>query len=70
MATLWLKATVLWAVIGVGAVGNGMAREALLDPALGSTLALVLSGLLLSVMVLGVAYVGAPSLAARIRRVI
>lgn len=60
MATLLLKATVLWAVIGLGAVGNGVVREALLEPALGSTLALVLSGLLLSVLILGVAYVGAP----------
>lgn len=60
MAVLLLKATALWVAIGVGAVGNGLLREAVLAPALGSTLALATSGLLLSVLVLSVAYVGAP----------
>lgn len=60
MAVLLLKATALWVAIGVGAVGNGLLREAVLAPALGSTLALATSGLLLSVLVLALAYVGAP----------
>ncbi|PWG65800.1 hypothetical protein [Sediminicurvatus halobius] len=42
------------------AIGNGAVREAALEPALGPTLGLVTSGLLLSVLVLAVAYAGAP----------
>lgn len=57
---LLLKATVLWGAIGVLAVGNGVVREALLEPALGPILGLSASGISLSVLVLLVAYAGAP----------
>ncbi len=55
-----LKATILWFVIGILAVGNGVMREALLEPGLGPSLGLAASGLLLALLVLGVAYIGAP----------
>ena len=55
-----LKATILWVVIGALAVGNGTVRETLLGPALGPTLGLAVSGLVLSALVLLVAYLGSP----------
>ena len=54
------KATVLWVIIGVLAVVNGVVRETLLEPALGPTLGLAVSGLVLSALVLLVAYLGSP----------
>ncbi|QIT55292.1 hypothetical protein HC341_08795 [Aquisalimonas sp. 2447] len=55
-----VKATVLWAAIGILAAVNGVVRDTLLEPALGPTLALTLSGLMLSVLVLLVTYGGSP----------
>ncbi len=61
MATpLVIKALITWAAILVLAIANGVLRESVLMPALGSPAALVLSGLLLSVMILGVAYFSLP----------
>jgi hypothetical protein len=53
---LWTRAGVAWLAILVLAVLNGAAREALLAPALGRTAALVASGLLLSALILLVAF--------------
>lgn len=52
----WTKAAVVWLGILVLAVLNGTARESLLVPALGRTPALVASGLLLSALILLVAF--------------
>lgn len=57
---VWLKAAMLWLVILVLAVLNGLLREALLVPALGAFAGLILSGCLLSLCIFIVAYVGAP----------
>lgn len=55
----------LWLVILVLAVANGAIREALLVPKLGSAPGLVVSGMLLSSLVLLVAYIGLPWLRAQ-----
>jgi hypothetical protein len=58
--TLWLKAFALWSAILVLAVLNGMLRQQVLIPSLGSVAGLVLSGALLSTVIFIVAWAGAP----------
>lgn len=58
------RAFALWLAILVLAVANGALREAVLIPKLGSAPGLVLSGTLLSVLVLAVAYFAVPWLRA------
>jgi len=57
---LWFKAIVIWFVILLLAVLNGGLREALLIPAFGKPLALVLSGVLLALLILVVSFVLVP----------
>lgn len=59
---LTLKATGVWLVILACAVLNGGFREALLMPALGKPVALLLSGVLLSVAILAVSLLLVPAL--------
>ena len=54
------KALAIWLVILVLAIGNGALREYLLFPALGNPVSLVLSGLLLSALIIAVAYFSLP----------
>lgn len=55
-----LKALVIWVGILVLAVANGVLRESVFVPWLGTPTALVLSGLLLSALIIGVAYFSLP----------
>lgn len=55
-----LRALVIWACILVLAVANGALRESVLIPWFGTPVALVLSGLLLSALIIGVTYVALP----------
>ena len=55
-----LKALVIWVGILVLAVANGVLRESLFVPLLGTPAALVLSGFLLSALIIGVAYFSLP----------
>ena len=55
-----VKAVATWLLILVLAVLNGAFREAVLLPALGKPFALVLSGILLAVLILLVAFVFVP----------
>lgn len=55
-----LKALVVWACILGFAVVNGVLRESLLGPAFGAPAALLLSGLMLSALIIGVAYLFLP----------
>jgi hypothetical protein len=59
---LTLKATAVWLVILVCAVLNGGLREALLVPSLGEPIALVVSGVLLSVAIVAVSLLLVPRL--------
>jgi hypothetical protein len=54
--TLFLYALLVWCIIAVFAVMNGIARETLLLPALGKNAALPVSGLILSAIVFTVTY--------------
>lgn len=54
------KAIAIWLVILVFAFANGALRELLLLPALGRTTAYVASGVLLSLVILAIAFLGAP----------
>lgn len=54
------KALVVWLGILILAVANGVLREAVLLPVLGKPEALILSGILLSVLILAVAYLALP----------
>lgn len=65
MGDVVLRAFTLWLVILMLAVANGALREAVLIPKLGSAPGLVLSGVLLSALVLLVAYLGLPWLRAQ-----
>lgn len=56
----FLKALIIWVGILVLAVANGALREAVFIPGLGSPAALVLSGLLLSALIIAVAYFSLP----------
>ncbi len=58
--SLALKALVIWAGILVLAMANGLLRESVLVPRLGTPAALVVSGLLLSALILCVAYLSLP----------
>lgn len=55
-----LKALGIWAGILVLAVANGALRQSVLIPAFGSPVSFVLSGLLLSALIIGVAYLSLP----------
>ena len=55
-----LKALLIWVGILVLAVVNGAMRESVLVPGVGAPAALVLSGLLLSALIIGVAYLSLP----------
>ncbi len=59
---LFLKATALWMLILLAAIGNGVLRQQLLEPALGRTLALSLSGVLLSLIIFGLSWLLVPIL--------
>lgn len=61
-----VKSLMIWCGILVLAIVNGVLRESVLVPLLGVTAALVLSGVLLSALILGVAYLSLPWL--KIRR--
>ena len=58
--SLALKAMVIWVVILMLAMANGFLREFVLMPRLGTPASLVLSGLLLSALILGTAYLSLP----------
>ena len=60
-----LKALIVWAGILVLAVANGALREAVFLPGFGPPVALILSGLLLSVLIVCVAYLSIPWLGTR-----
>ncbi len=59
------KALAVWVGILVLAVVNGLVREAVLIPRLGTALGMPLSGLLLSCLIVAVAYLTLPWLVAR-----
>ena len=58
--SVWSKAFVLWLVILPVAIGNGILRELVLIPALGRPIGLTASGIALSLLILGIALLGAP----------
>ena len=60
MVVVASKALVIWVGILALAVANGVLRELVLTPGLGTPAALVLSGLLLSTLIIGVAYFSLP----------
>ncbi len=55
-----VKTLVVWTVILVLAMANGILREVALVPALGKTAALISSGLILSCLIVIVAYLSLP----------
>lgn len=59
------KAIAVWTGILLLAIANGALREAVLIPKLGASVGLVLSGILLSVLIVGVAYFSLPWLGTR-----
>ena len=59
------KALITWGVILFLAVANGMLREAVLMPRLGTPAALLLSGSLLAALIIAVAYLSLPWLQIR-----
>ncbi|WP_278799835.1 hypothetical protein [Marinobacter nauticus] len=65
MMTVLLKGLLVWGGILVLAIANGVLREAVLEPAFGRSVALVLSGILLSLLIIGMAYVALPWLNVR-----
>jgi len=58
-----VRSLVVWLCLMAIAIGNGVAREALLVPRLGAAAAHVVSTLLLGLFILAVAYVAIPWLA-------
>ena len=56
MVGILLKGTGIWFVIVIAAILNGTFREKILVPAIGSSMALPLSGILLAVLVFLVAF--------------
>ncbi|MFL1452871.1 hypothetical protein ACJO5Y_00320 [Marinobacter sp. GN3S48] len=60
------KALIIWLSILALAISNGLFREAVPQPAFGAPSAFVLSGLLLSALIIGVAWVSL--IAAKMRR--
>ena len=63
--SLAFKALVIWVVILMLAMANGFLREFVLMPRLGTPAALVVSGMLLSALILGVTYLSLPWLQPR-----
>lgn len=57
---MWLKAVVVWFGILLLAMANGLFREAVLIPQLGAQAGLPLSGVLLSLLILLVAFLSLP----------
>lgn len=60
MAVAILKGTGIWVLIMLAAIANGVIRETVLDPVLGTTLALPTSGLLLSLIIFGMSWLCVP----------
>jgi len=60
MAATLIKAIGIWFIIVILAIFNGAIREKLLTPNIGSSIALPLSGLLLSILIVLVAFVTMP----------
>ena len=54
--TLFLKAAVVWCIIAVFAVLNGMIRENVFIPYLGEGISLPLSGITLSIIIFAITY--------------
>ena len=65
LASVALKSLIVWTGILALAVANGVLREAVLIPRLGSPAGLLASGVLLSTLILGVAYLSLPWLGTR-----
>jgi GNAT superfamily N-acetyltransferase len=59
-AIVALKALIIWVGILVLSIANGALRESVFIPSLGSPAALVLSGMLLSALIITVAYLSLP----------
>jgi hypothetical protein len=59
-AEIAAKALTIWFVVLVMAIANGMLREAVLIPVLGGVPGLILSGVLLSALILAVVYFSLP----------
>lgn len=57
---VWLKATVVWAIILVLAIANGTLRERTLLACFGTFYAFVTSGVLLSICIFTIAFIAAP----------
>ncbi len=62
------KGLIVWSAIVVLAIFNGIIRESLLIPGLGSVAGLFVSGLLLSSFIIGVTYLALPWLGVRSTR--
>jgi hypothetical protein len=60
MAVAIIKGTGIWVLIMLAAIANGVVRETVLDPVLGTTLALPTSGLLLSLIIFGMSWLSVP----------
>lgn len=60
MTLALIKGTGIWLLIMLAAVANGMLREALLEPALGTAAALPLSGILLTLIIFVMSWLFAP----------
>lgn len=65
MVGLISRAMAVWLVMAVAAIVNGLLRESLLLPLLGSTWALPVSGIILSLLILVIAYLLLPWIAVR-----
>lgn len=68
MVKVMLKAVVIWLLILVLAIANGVLRQAVLVPWLGAAPGLAFSGVLLSCLVLACAYASGPWLKVRTPR--
>ncbi|MGM0906427.1 MAG: hypothetical protein ACQEVQ_07845 [Pseudomonadota bacterium] len=55
-----LKSLIVWLGILALAIANGVLREAILIPKLGPVPGIIISGVLLSVLIVGVAYIALP----------
>lgn len=63
-----VRVLLVWLAILVLAVANGVVREALLTPALGPVVGLLVSGGVLALLIVAVAYVALPWMRVRARR--
>lgn len=52
----FIKALAVWMIMVFAAIANGLFRENILNPHVGETIALPISGLFLSVLVFGISY--------------